>query len=163
MIVSKALNHENIDPLLGYTLRESKCTDSLIFPWYKNGNLTHYLKCNPSTNRVHMVRFYLLEIVETTHTSVLGSPHCARNGVPPHPPSYTGISKQITSLLMMTAIHGWETSVWHLLRRDCGVLSMDLMYLILKVLFDASHQNYCLTIHVRRKAMFGPLAVHWLK
>lgn len=49
----KQIEHNNILPFYGVS---TTATDvSLVFPWYKNGNIENYLGKNPDINRYELV------------------------------------------------------------------------------------------------------------
>ena len=45
----KQLKHDNILPFYGVSTTASDL--SLVFPWYRNGNINQYLEKNPCINR----------------------------------------------------------------------------------------------------------------
>ena len=54
----KRLEHENILPFYGVSSTVSDF--SLVFPWYKNGNIEQHLEKNPGINRYDLVSAFRL-------------------------------------------------------------------------------------------------------
>ena len=63
------LEHENILPFYGVSTTISDF--SLVFPWYKNGNIDQYLKNSPRADRYDLASTLKL----TAHSRRLHEPH----------------------------------------------------------------------------------------
>ena len=56
----KQLEHDNILPFYRVSLTISEF--SLVFPWYKNGNIKQYLKKNPGTDQYDLANAFKLAL-----------------------------------------------------------------------------------------------------
>lgn len=61
----KRLKHVNILPFYGVSTTIFDL--SLVFPWYNNGNIKHYLERNPGVDRYDLVSTFKLNKCSATH------------------------------------------------------------------------------------------------
>lgn len=54
----KQVDHDNIIPFYGVSATVPDFR--LVFPWYENGDITSYLRENPSANRYDLASAFLL-------------------------------------------------------------------------------------------------------